>query len=79
MLLEEGLLRREAFDLILCRNVTIYFGPDIVHRVATQMHQCLVEGGWLSVGHARGYRAERRSSKARPASISPMRETGKGA
>jgi chemotaxis protein methyltransferase CheR len=41
-----------AFDLILCRNVMIYFGPDIVRRIATQMHETLHEGGWLGVGHA---------------------------
>ncbi len=41
-----------AFDLILCRNVTIYFSADIVRRVVTQLHQSLVDGGWLSVGHA---------------------------
>ena len=41
-----------AFDLILCRNVTIYFAGAIVRRVVTQLHQSLVEGGWLAVGHA---------------------------
>lgn len=41
-----------AFDLILCRNVTIYFAADIVRRIATQMHETLHEGGWLGVGHA---------------------------
>jgi chemotaxis protein methyltransferase CheR len=41
-----------AFDLILCRNVTIYFAPDIVRRLVEHFHQCLVEGGYLLVGHA---------------------------
>jgi chemotaxis protein methyltransferase CheR len=41
-----------AFDLILCRNVTIYFSLDIMRRLIEQFHQSLVEGGWLLVGHA---------------------------
>jgi chemotaxis protein methyltransferase CheR len=41
-----------GFDLILCRNVTIYFSPDVARRMIAQFHQCLVEGGWLLVGHA---------------------------
>jgi chemotaxis protein methyltransferase CheR len=41
-----------AFDLILCRNVTIYFSSDIVRRIIDHFYQSLVEGGWLLVGHA---------------------------
>ncbi|MEX0713449.1 MAG: protein-glutamate O-methyltransferase CheR [Pirellulales bacterium] len=41
-----------AFDLILCRNVMIYFQRDIVSRIIEQFHECLAEGGWLLVGHA---------------------------
>lgn len=41
-----------SFDLILCRNAMIYFSRDIMRRLITQFHQCLVEGGWLLVGHA---------------------------
>ncbi len=41
-----------AFDLILCRNVTIYFTPEIIRRVVDQMHEALVDGGWLVVGHS---------------------------
>lgn len=41
-----------AFDLILCRNVTIYFSLEIVQRILGHFHQCLVDGGWLSVGHS---------------------------
>lgn len=40
------------FDLILCRNVTIYFGPDTVRRIVGRFHQNLATGGWLGVGHA---------------------------
>ena len=41
-----------AFDLILCRNVLIYFAPAIVQRIFSQLTECLVPGGWLAVGHA---------------------------
>lgn len=41
-----------AFDLILCRNVMIYFQRDIVSRIIGQFHECLVDRGWLLVGHA---------------------------
>ncbi|QEL16617.1 CheR family methyltransferase [Limnoglobus roseus] len=40
------------FDLILCRNVTIYFGPEIIRRLIGQFHQSLTDGGWLVVGHS---------------------------
>jgi chemotaxis protein methyltransferase CheR len=41
-----------AFDLILCRNVLIYFGPDFVESVLSQLAESLVPTGWLAVGHA---------------------------
>ncbi|HEV3438119.1 MAG TPA: CheR family methyltransferase [Gemmata sp.] len=41
-----------AFDVILCRNVTIYFSAAIIRQLTERFHQSLVEGGWLLVGHA---------------------------
>ena len=41
-----------AFDIILCRNVLIYFNQEIIRRLLEQFHDSLVEGGWLLVGHA---------------------------
>jgi chemotaxis protein methyltransferase CheR len=35
------------FDLILCRNVLIYFDRDTIDRVACRLHAALNEGGWL--------------------------------
>lgn len=40
------------FDLILCRNVLIYFHPDTVVRIVAALGERLVPGGWLLVGHA---------------------------
>jgi chemotaxis protein methyltransferase CheR len=39
-----------AFDLILCRNVMLYFDPAVVPRLLAQFYDCLVEGGWFGVG-----------------------------
>jgi chemotaxis protein methyltransferase CheR len=41
-----------AFDLVLCRNVLIYFAPAVVERNVGQLAECLVPTGWLVVGHA---------------------------
>ena len=41
-----------CFDLILCRNVMIYFGPDLTQRMIARFHDCLVPGAWLLVGPA---------------------------
>jgi chemotaxis protein methyltransferase CheR len=42
----------EMFDLIVCRNVMIYFGSDLIHRTVDRFWQALQPGGWLIVGHA---------------------------
>jgi chemotaxis protein methyltransferase CheR len=41
-----------SFDLILCRNVMIYFNRDIMSTLIERFHESLVDGGWLLVGHA---------------------------
>jgi chemotaxis protein methyltransferase CheR len=41
-----------ALDLILCRNVTIYFDAATTRQVVTQLYHALAPGGWLVVGHA---------------------------
>ena len=38
------------FDLIVCRNVMIYFGPDVMQRIVRQFHDSLAPGAWLLVG-----------------------------
>ena len=39
-------------DLIVCRNVTIYFEREITRQIVLRFHQALNDGGWLIVGHA---------------------------
>ncbi len=41
-----------AMDLILCRNVIMYFAPEVQARVAGRLHDALGPGGWLAVSPA---------------------------
>jgi chemotaxis protein methyltransferase CheR len=41
-----------AIDIILCRNVTIYFDEATTRQVAQRFYSALMPGGWLIVGHA---------------------------
>jgi chemotaxis protein methyltransferase CheR len=36
-----------AMELILCRNVLIYFTPELRSRSVNNLAACLIEGGWL--------------------------------
>jgi chemotaxis protein methyltransferase CheR len=42
----------EAFDVIFCRNVTMYFTPEVTRGVIARIAQSLVPGGFLFLGHA---------------------------
>jgi len=42
----------QDMDLILFRNVLIYFGEEMARRVIERLYEALVPGGWLLVGHA---------------------------
>ena len=39
-------------DVILCRNVTIYFDRATTKRLMSRLHGCLRDGGYLFLGHA---------------------------
>jgi len=39
-------------DLVVCRNVLIYFKEETIQRIVDRFHESLVDGGWLVVGHA---------------------------
>lgn len=41
-----------GFDLIVCRNVMIYFEPTVIATAVAGFRESLVDGGWLIVGHA---------------------------
>lgn len=42
----------EPFDVILCRNVLLYFSDTARRRAIEIFHDALREGGWLLLGHA---------------------------
>ena len=44
--------RDEPIDLLLCRNVTIYFSRDTTRRLMRQFHESLADGGYLFLGHS---------------------------
>jgi chemotaxis protein methyltransferase CheR len=39
-------------DLIVCRNVTIYFPNELTRKLAGKFYNALAENGWLVVGHS---------------------------
>lgn len=41
----------KTFDLILCRNVLIYFDKPVITHVVDQLTKCLNPGGYLFIGH----------------------------
>lgn len=42
----------ERVDLVLCRNVTIYFHRDTTRALVQRLHATLRDGGYLLLGHA---------------------------
>jgi chemotaxis protein methyltransferase CheR len=41
-----------ALDMIICRNVTIYFNQETTSQIAERFYASLAPGGWLLVGHS---------------------------
>jgi len=46
-----------VFDLVLCRNVLIYFDEPTRERVSRGLNQVLQSGGWLGLGSAESLHA----------------------
>jgi chemotaxis protein methyltransferase CheR len=42
--------KTSGMDLILCRNVTIYFSPQVTQQVINRLFDCVAEGGWFIPG-----------------------------
>ena len=49
--------QRQAFDIVFCRNVTMYFTPEVTRTVVARIARSLVTGGFLFLGHAETLRA----------------------
>lgn len=43
---------RKDFDIIFCRNVMIYFSPEMKEHVITRFYDHLLDGGYLFLGHS---------------------------
>src|SRR5882757_3801204 len=44
--------RPDAFDVVFCRNVTMYFTPEAAQSVVKRIATSLTPGGFLFLGHA---------------------------
>jgi chemotaxis protein methyltransferase CheR len=49
---EPGLWSSETFDLVFCRNVLMYFAPEMARAVLGRIARSLVPGGYLFLGSA---------------------------
>ena len=43
---------RDSFDFIFCRNVMIYFNKQTQEMLVNKFYDCIVEGGYLLIGHS---------------------------
>jgi chemotaxis protein methyltransferase CheR len=48
---------QEPYDVIFCRNVVIYFDREFQKKLLTRLHDLLVPGGLLMVGHSESFPA----------------------
>src|SRR5262249_22970612 len=46
-----------VFDVVFCRNVTMYFAPEVTRTVISRIARSLAPGGFLFLGHAETLRA----------------------
>jgi chemotaxis protein methyltransferase CheR len=49
--------QRDAFDVVFCRNVTMYFTIEVARSAIARIAQSLDPGGFLFLGHAETLRA----------------------
>lgn len=58
-LIEDKLPQEQLFDLVLCRNVMIYFPKEIVGMVATKLYRATLQEGYLFIGHSESLQASK--------------------
>lgn len=46
-----------AYDVVFCRNVIMYFAPEVQRAVVDRIARALIPGGYLFLGHAETLRA----------------------
>ncbi|QBK03690.1 methyltransferase domain-containing protein [Hylemonella gracilis] len=50
---------KDAFDIVFCRNVMIYFDAQTQRRVLEKIHRVMKPGGLLFVGHSENFNESR--------------------
>jgi len=53
---DPDLWRPESYDVVFCRNVLMYFAPEVARRVIERIERSLAPGGYLFLGHAESLR-----------------------
>lgn len=51
------LWRPNTYDVVFCRNVLMYFAPEVARAVVARIHDALSPGGYLFLGHAETLRS----------------------
>ena len=51
-LIEKENVSDQKYDLVLCRNVMIYFERKTIHNLMNKLHQSLQPDGYLFIGHS---------------------------
>ncbi len=49
---DDAFWREGAFDAVFCRNVCMYFRPEVMRAVVSRIARALLPGGFLFLGHA---------------------------
>jgi chemotaxis protein methyltransferase CheR len=53
-----------VFDLVLCRNVLIYFSQDSIEFVSNKLYGCTKGDGHLFIGHSESFQNIKHNWKA---------------
>lgn len=68
-LIEDSLPSEEEFDLVLCRNVMIYFPKEVISLVADKIFKATTKEGCLFIGHSESLQAIKSSWHAAAPSV----------
>ena len=69
---------KKKFDLILCRNVMIYFDEQTKSRLCRRFFEASAEGGYLYIGHAEAAPDDMRYKKVKTAIYRKETKGGEG-
>ena len=59
-LVDEADVFENKFDLILCRNVLIYFERETISKLMSKLHKSLAHKGCLFIGHSESIQNEKK-------------------